>query len=436
MSERKTSAGVRIRQRRRSVGLRQAELASRAGISASYLNLIEHDRRRIGGKLLTKIADVLGVQATFLSEGVQATKINHIRELATPLAHEEAVQQVEDLATRFPMWVDFILNQERQKRALEAQVNALTERLSHDPRLSASLHDVLSTVTAIRSMSAILSDTENIEPEWQTRFIRNMNEESLRLSDTAGALVQFLETDAKNASGLLSPQEEVENFLETSGFDFPFLENENDHFEKELHALLDTAGLSPSGFWLLKSYFVQAREDIRKLPLAVAQSFVSASGLDPVGLAQMAGVDVPTAMRRLATLPMKQKSEACGLLICDAGGNFLFHRPIEGFRVLRYASACPLLPIFDALHFPMRPIRRVLAQNTSDVTIFDTISFAQATESSANKEQPVVKSYMFIRALNKSGANAKVQRLGPSCALCSVKDCDSRRELSLVEEGF
>ncbi len=225
MSERKTSAGVRIRQRRRSVGLRQAELASRAGISASYLNLIEHDRRRIGGKLLTKIADVLGVQATFLSEGVQAIKINHIRELVTPLAQEEAVQQVEDLATRFPMWVDFILNQERQKRALEAQVNALTERLSHDPRLSASLHDVLSTVTAIRSMSAILSDTENIEPEWQTRFIRNMNEESLRLSDTAGALVQFLETDAKNASGLLSPQEEVENFLETSGFDFPFLEN-------------------------------------------------------------------------------------------------------------------------------------------------------------------------------------------------------------------
>ena len=104
--------------------------------------------------------------------------------------------------------------------------------------------------------------------------------------------------------------------------------------------------------------------------------------------------------------------------------------------MLRYASACPLLPIFDALHFPMRPIRRILAQNSSDVTVFDTISFAQATESSANKEQPVVKSYMFIRALNNSGANAKVQRLGPSCALCSVKDCDSRRELSLVEEGF
>ena len=87
MGERRTSAGVRIRQRRHSVGLRQAELASRVGISASYLNLIEHDRRRIGGKLLTKIANVLGVQATFLSEGVQATKMNHIRELAKPLAN-------------------------------------------------------------------------------------------------------------------------------------------------------------------------------------------------------------------------------------------------------------------------------------------------------------------------------------------------------------
>ena len=44
--------GSRIRERRVMAGQKQADLAKAIGISASYLNLIEHNRRRIGGKLL------------------------------------------------------------------------------------------------------------------------------------------------------------------------------------------------------------------------------------------------------------------------------------------------------------------------------------------------------------------------------------------------
>ena len=52
--------GSRIRERRVMAGQKQADLAKRIGISASYLNLIEHNRRRIGGKLLLNIAAALG----------------------------------------------------------------------------------------------------------------------------------------------------------------------------------------------------------------------------------------------------------------------------------------------------------------------------------------------------------------------------------------
>ena len=48
---REALAGTRIRERRIMTGLKQADLARNLGISASYLNLIEHNRRRIGGKL-------------------------------------------------------------------------------------------------------------------------------------------------------------------------------------------------------------------------------------------------------------------------------------------------------------------------------------------------------------------------------------------------
>ncbi|MEM6666746.1 MAG: helix-turn-helix transcriptional regulator, partial [Pseudomonadota bacterium] len=58
--------GTRIRARRLDVGLRQAALARACGVSPSYLNLIEHNRRRIGGKLLNLIAETLEIDAAAL----------------------------------------------------------------------------------------------------------------------------------------------------------------------------------------------------------------------------------------------------------------------------------------------------------------------------------------------------------------------------------
>ena len=40
--------GTRVRERRLLLGLKQADLARTAGISPAYLNLIEHNRRRVG----------------------------------------------------------------------------------------------------------------------------------------------------------------------------------------------------------------------------------------------------------------------------------------------------------------------------------------------------------------------------------------------------
>lgn len=57
--------GTRIRERRAMGGLKQSDLARQIGISASYLNLIEHNRRRIGGKLLLDIAAALGLSRLY-----------------------------------------------------------------------------------------------------------------------------------------------------------------------------------------------------------------------------------------------------------------------------------------------------------------------------------------------------------------------------------
>ena len=54
--------GPRVRERRRALGFTQAGLAARVGISASYLNLIEANKRGIGGALLQRIASELGLE--------------------------------------------------------------------------------------------------------------------------------------------------------------------------------------------------------------------------------------------------------------------------------------------------------------------------------------------------------------------------------------
>ena len=180
--------GSRIRARRLDLGLRQTELARECGISASYLNLIEHNRRRIGGKLLVDIARTLDVEVAALSQGADQALIEEIRNAAESAGVAEAVDKAEELAGRFPDWARVLAEQSRRVAELEGALETLSDRLAHDPFLSASLHDVLTTAAAIRSTSAILAEEENVDPAWQARFHRNLYEDSRRLADASRAL--------------------------------------------------------------------------------------------------------------------------------------------------------------------------------------------------------------------------------------------------------
>ena len=62
----KARLGTKLRGLRRRKGLTQTEVASRLGISPSYLNLIEHDQRQLPANLLLKAAEVLSVELAAL----------------------------------------------------------------------------------------------------------------------------------------------------------------------------------------------------------------------------------------------------------------------------------------------------------------------------------------------------------------------------------
>jgi predicted transcriptional regulator/transcriptional regulator with XRE-family HTH domain len=88
--------GRTVRRLRLERDLSQQALATRLGISASYLNLIEHDQRAVSGSLLIKLAETLQLDLTALS-GAEERKLEvGLREVfSDPLLGADAVPEAE-----------------------------------------------------------------------------------------------------------------------------------------------------------------------------------------------------------------------------------------------------------------------------------------------------------------------------------------------------
>lgn len=428
---RDTLTGSRIRERRVMIGLKQSELAQRADISPSYLNLIEHNRRRIGGKLLVDIAGALGVEPTSLTEGAETALLANLREAATNTdLTDTELARVEEFAGRFPGWAALLAENQRKVESLQRSVEALTDRLTHDPHLAASLHEMLSTVTAIRSAASILAEPGDIEPEWQRRFNRNIYEDSARLADTSRSLAKYLEESDSEASETNAPQDEVDAVFQKTGFSIPALEQAEADVDAVVADLSE--GLSQAARWVLKRTLRRYREDALKMPLELCAKVVPKAGGDPVALANQADTDVASAMRRLAHLPDNILPDPVGLVVCDGAGVTTFRKPLPDFPLPRLGAGCALWPLYRALARPMMLLSEQIEQSSRAAAHYRAIAIAQPTARPALGEDALFESHMLIVPLTKSSGTAPVRQVGLTCRICPQARCKARREPSIL----
>ena len=88
--------GRTVRRLRMDKGLAQQALAARLGISASYLNLIEHDQRAVTATLLIKLTEALQVDLAALSGARERALETGLREvLSDPLLGLDVVPEEE-----------------------------------------------------------------------------------------------------------------------------------------------------------------------------------------------------------------------------------------------------------------------------------------------------------------------------------------------------
>ena len=165
--------GPKIRTRRKARGQTQAALAEEVGISASYMNLIEQDKRQIGGALLNRIAATLDYPPEELTGEAEQHVIDDLEELiADPVLRPLMLDATaaSDLAGKHPLWARAMVTLYRAFLDRSQSVAALSDRLSQDPFLADSIHAMLSHVTAIRSTSEILDQESGLSPEQAARI--------------------------------------------------------------------------------------------------------------------------------------------------------------------------------------------------------------------------------------------------------------------------
>lgn len=219
--------GLKLRERRKALGITQTALAAKVGVSPSYLNLIESEKRNIGGSLLMRLAGELNIQLEELDGAADRRLIDDLGEIAASPTFQNlkvSPQSAGELVGRHPEWARALTVLYRTYMDRDQTVIALADRLNQDPFLAAAVHRMLTNVASIRSASEILESVPDIEPDQRERFHNILLTESDKLSSVAEGLAAFFDKGVAPTRSI-SPNEEIDDFLQEHQNYFPELES-------------------------------------------------------------------------------------------------------------------------------------------------------------------------------------------------------------------
>jgi len=226
--------GATVRRLRRDGGLTQAQLAARAAISTSYLNLIEHNRRPLTGAVAVALAEALEIDPHELSGGEEARMFaGLLAAFGDPLFGDDAPPRDDllALAAAPQSVVRALLKLHDAYRLSREETRTLAERLADDTLPPAPAADIRGLVASIRAFGEILHDHADIGREERMRFLQFLVRDAEHLTDLLEQLPGGgREPAGPRPDGSLSPAlgapgpGEEADFLEARNNHFPALE--------------------------------------------------------------------------------------------------------------------------------------------------------------------------------------------------------------------
>ncbi|MBX6374596.1 MAG: DUF2083 domain-containing protein [Acetobacteraceae bacterium] len=432
--------GRTVRRLRLERGLTQQALAASLGISASYLNLIEHDQRAVTASLLIKLTEALGVDLAALSGSAERQLEVGLREVLTdPMLGVEEVPEgeVAAAAASAPNLARAVLALYRAWRVAREDASGIAlpsgrrmllpteeardffhEHANHFPALEAAAEAIgreLGTVAPAELNHAV---AERLRRRHGLTVTVGPLDGALRRYDPAARHLALNETLPRESRGfhmafqlmLLEARDAVEAVLAPAA-----------PSSAEAAALIRIGLLNYAAGALLMPYdaYLSAARALRHDVEALAARF---------------GVSFEQACHRLSTL---QREGARGVpfffLRVDPAGNVDKRFSAAGFPFARFGGSCPKWIVHHAFATP--GTLRVQVATLPDGAGF--LCFARTVHGPAPRwgEPPpvhvvamgcdIARAAEVVYADGLDLARAAVG-IGLSCRLCDRPDCRSR----------
>ncbi len=431
--------GRTVRRIRVEQGLTQQVLASRLGISPSYLNLIEHDQRNVTASLLIKLAEVLGIGLSSLSGAAERQLEAGLREVfADPVLAAETVpdSEVEALAAGNPNATRAVLALYRAWRVAREDASGIAlpsgrrlllpneeardlfnERGNHFP----TLEDAAEGIAA--ELGANPAETNHAVAE----RLRRRHGLVVRVAPLDGALRRY---DPADRGLTLSEQLPRESRGFHMAFQLMLLEARD-----AVEAVLESAApTTPEAAQLIRIGLLNYAAAAVLMPYAAFAATARRMRHDMEAASRHFGVSFEQACHRLSTL---QRPSARGVpfffLRIDPAGNVSKRFSGAGFPFARFGGSCPRWIVHGAFASP-GTIQVQVAQLTDGATF---LCFAHSVTgvASAWGEPPPVHVIAMGCDVGHAAEMVYADRIdlgtaavgiGLSCRLCDRTNCRSR----------
>lgn len=444
--------GSKIRMLRRQQRLTQTELARRLGISASYLNLLEHNRRALSADLLIRLAETLPLDLRSFSPDHEGRTITELLEVfGDPLFdnNEVIVQDVKELAASSPNIAQGIVRLYEAFTRARSSMQEMAETLSQD----IVDKEVPMSRFPAEEVSDLIQRHMNYFPELEAgaetlRREARLDNDSLFtglvafLKRTAGVEVRLVEAAAMRAAvRRYDPEKKILSLSEilrrgSRNFQLAYqvgLLTQNAVIDRIAQDLLLTSDASRASCRVaLANYFASA-------VLMPYEAFFAAAlkeRYDIELLGHRFRSSFEQTCHRLTTL---RRPGAEGIpfhmLRVDVAGNMSKRFSASGLRVPRFSGACPRWNVFGAFLTP--GLIHTQISQMPDGQVFFGVSRTVRKEGggylgphpqyaiSLGCDISHAHEMVYADGLDLKSRTAIVP-VGPSCRLCERMDCEQR----------
>lgn len=451
-----TGLGGKVRTLRRRHGLSQAALAEKLGISASYLNLIESNRRALPAPLLITLARVLEVDLATFASDEDARLIGDLTEaFADPLfeADDLTSADVRELASASPQAARAVLTLYEAYRRARSSADDLSTRLSEEDGVDRSR-------IPSEEVTDLVQRHGNYFPELEAGAEALWRGASLDTELLQAGLIRCLERDHgvtveiarhQTAQGVLRRYDKNRRKLVLS----ELLPTRSRAFQLafQLGTLTQTTVLDR----VTEDPYLTTRDSRALARIALANYFAGAVlmpyepflraakeeryDIDVLGRRFRLGFE--QVCHRLTTL---RRPGAEGvpfhMIRIDVAGNISKRFSASGFRIPRYSGGCPRWNVFAAFQTP--GMIRIQVSAMPDGTGFFCIARTIQKDSGGyHAQQPPMaigigcaleraRELVYSEGLDLENAELFVP-VGITCRLCERTDCHERAMPSLKQ---